>query len=102
MGASQGGEMRAAMQASKSSKQTGGLLLAPDVASYQCLREGPAGETAKKDLRKYTFKAGMCMKTNKTTTKCPKRNGHFRLADTNFAEICGEFATNRRYLRGGG
>jgi hypothetical protein len=40
----------------------------------------------------------MCMKTNKTTTKCPKRNGHFRLSfghfrqtDTNFTEFRGEF-----------
>jgi hypothetical protein len=47
MGTSQGEEMLAAMQASKSSKETGGLLLAPDVAPYQCLREGPAGDLAK-------------------------------------------------------
>src|SRR5208283_6169904 len=40
----------------------------------------------------------MCMKTNKTWTKCPKKVGHFRLSfghsrltDTNFAEIGGEF-----------
>ena len=30
------------------SAKTGGLLLAPDVAPYQRLREGPAGNTAKK------------------------------------------------------
>ena len=39
----------------------------------------------------------MCMKTNKIMTKCPKINGHFRLSfghfrltDTNSAEIRGE------------
>jgi hypothetical protein len=56
MGTSQGEEMLAAMQASKSSKKTGGLLFAPDVAPYQCLREGPAGNTAKKDVRKIRSK----------------------------------------------
>jgi hypothetical protein len=73
MGTSQGEEILAAMQASKSSKRTGGLLLAPDVVPYQYLREGPAGETAKRDLKKYTFKAGMCMKTNKYRTQCPEK-----------------------------
>ena len=55
------------------------------------------GNTAKKNLKIFTFKAGMCMKTNKTMTKCPKKVGrfclsfgHFRLTNTNFAEIRGE------------
>jgi hypothetical protein len=45
----------------------------------------------------------MCMKTNKSMTKCPDkighlrlRFGHFRLTDTNFAEIRGEFTVKRR------
>ena len=68
MGTSQGEEMLAAMQASKSSKKPVALLLALGVAPYQCLREGPAGETAKEDLKIFTFKAGMCMKTNNSLT----------------------------------
>ena len=53
----------------------------------------------KKILKIYTFEAGMYMKTNKIMTKCPKKVGHFclsfghfRLTDTNSAEIRGEFA----------
>ena len=90
----------------KSSKKTGGLLLAADVAPCQCLREGPAGKTGKQKNKKSTFKAGMCMKTNKTRTKCPEkvghlrlRFGHFRLTDMNFAEIRGEFTVSRRKYR---
>src|SRR5271166_5886625 len=56
------------------------------------------GILEKEILKIYTFKAGMCMKTNKNMTKCPKSNGHFRLSfghfrqtDTNFAEIRGEY-----------
>ena len=55
-------------------------------------------ERQKKEIKKNTFEAGMCMKTNKYTTKCPEkighlclRFGHLRLTDTNFAEIRGEF-----------
>jgi hypothetical protein len=48
--------------------------------------EGSTGDTTKKDFKKYTFKAGMCMKTNKTRTKCPKKVGHLRQTDTRFAE----------------
>jgi hypothetical protein len=47
---------------------TGGLLFAPDVAPYQRFREGPRGKTAKKEIKINTFKAGMCMKTNKYRT----------------------------------
>ena len=46
------------------------------------------------------------MKTNKTKTICPDkirhlclRFGHFRLTDTNFAEIRGEFTVKRRQCR---
>jgi hypothetical protein len=70
----------------------------PDVAPHLCPREGPSGDPAKANLKIFTFKAGMCMKTNKTMTKCPKRNGrfrlsfgHFRQTDTNSAEFRGEF-----------
>jgi hypothetical protein len=73
------------------------LLFSRDVAPHQCPRESPAGGTGKKDLKIITFKAGMYMKTNKSRTKCMKRNGHFRLSfghfrqtDTNSAEIRGE------------
>ena len=76
------------------------LRSSPDVAPYQRLREGPAGNTAKQKYKKSTFKAGMCMKTNKTRTKCPEKIrhfclsfGHFRLTDTNFAEKCGFVVT---------
>ena len=75
------------------------------VPPYQCIREGPAEDTAKKDFKIYTFEASMCMKTNKSWTKCPKRFGHLRLSfghfgitDTNFAEIRGEFTMKRRNL----
>jgi hypothetical protein len=50
-----------------------------------------------RNLKIFTFEAGMCMKTNKVMTKFPKKVGHlllsfghFRLTDTNFAEIWGE------------
>src|SRR5208283_2556445 len=73
--------------------------LAPDVAPYQCFREGPAGNTAKKKNKNSTFKAGMCMKTKETQTICPKKVGHFclsfghfRLTDMSFAEIRGELS----------
>jgi len=75
------------------------------VPPYQGFRQCPEGDTAKEILKIFTFKAGMCMKTNKTMTKCPKRNGrfrlsfgHFRQTDTNFAEIRGEFTMKRRNL----
>src|SRR5271165_3392065 len=75
------------------------------VPPYQCFRECPGGNTAKKDFKIYTFEAGMCMKTNKSKTKCPKRFGHlrlsfghFRLTDTNFAEFRGEITLKRRNL----
>jgi len=51
------------------------------------------------NLNIFTFKAGMYMKTNRIMTKCPEKNGYFRLSfghfrqtDTNFAGIPGEFA----------
>ena len=74
----------------------GGLLLAPDVPPYQDFREGPAGKPGKIEIKINTFEAGMCMKTNKSMTKCLKRNGHFRLrfghlrlTDTIFAGYSG-------------
>jgi len=82
-----------------------GPRLSPDVPPYQRLREGPAGNTGKQKNKKSTFKAGMCMKTNKTRTKCPEKIrhfclsfGHFRLTDLNFAEIRGELSMKRRNL----
>ena len=39
-----------------STHQHEGVLLSPDVASYQCLGEGPARNTAKKDVRKIRAK----------------------------------------------
>jgi hypothetical protein len=45
--------------------------LEPDVAPYQCLRGGLAGNNGEKDVTKNTFEAGMCLKTNKYLTKCP-------------------------------
>jgi hypothetical protein len=63
----------------------------PEVAPYQRVGQGPAGKTAKK-IKKNTFKAGMCLKTNKSWTNCQKtfghlclRFGHLRLTNTNFA-----------------
>jgi hypothetical protein len=60
----------------------------------------------KKILNKNTFEAGIYMKTNKYLTKCPEkighlclRFGHFRLSETNFAEIRGEFTVKRRKYR---
>jgi hypothetical protein len=80
--------------------------LSPDVPPYQCFREGPAGNTAKKDVNKNAFEAGICMKTNKSMTKCLEkighlclRFGHFRLTDANFAEIRREFTVKRRQYR---
>jgi len=48
------------------------------------LREGPAGKTGKQKNKILTFEAGMCMKTNKPMTKCPKRFGHLRLSFGHF------------------
>jgi hypothetical protein len=80
--------------------------LAPDMAPYQLLWEGPAGNTAKKKNKKSTFKAGMCMKTKETLTICPKTVGHFclsfghfRLTDTNFSEFRGEFMVAYQSIR---
>jgi len=74
-----------------------GPRLSPDVPPYQRFREGSGGNTSKKKLKINTFEAGMYMKTNKTWTKCPEKVGHlrlsfghFRLTDTNFAEIRGK------------
>jgi hypothetical protein len=39
--------------------------------------EGSTRNTARKDFKKDTFKAGMCMKTNKTWTKCPEKSRTF-------------------------
>ena len=76
---------------------------AADVAPYQCFRRSPSGKTAKTEIKISTFEAGMCMKTNKSRTKCPEKFGHlrlsfghFRLTDTNFTEIRGEFTVKRR------
>ena len=63
------------------------------VPSYQCFREDPTGGTAKKQIKKNTFKAGMCMKTNESKTKCPKKFGHLSLNNTNFAEKNGLVTT---------
>ena len=56
------------------------------------------GILQKKILKKNTFEAGICMKTNNSMTKCPEqighlclRFGHFCLTDTNYAEIRCEF-----------
>jgi len=68
-------------------------------AALSMLSEGPAGTLEKKILKQNTFEAGICMKTNKSMTKCPTQSGHlclrfghFCLTETNFAEIRGEFA----------
>ena len=81
--------------------------LSPDVPPYQRFREGQVGIRQKMILKIFTFEAGMCMKTNKTRTKCPEQIGHsclsfghFRLTDTNLAEIRGEFTMKRRNIRG--
>src|SRR5208283_4697493 len=65
-----------------------------------------AGILRKKILKIYTFEAGMCMKTNKIMTKCPKKVGHFclsfghfRLTDTNSAEFRREFTVKRGKCR---
>ena|SRR5271157_2543577 len=65
----------------------------PLINAFGKVRQGIQGE----NLKIFTFEAGMCMKTNKTMTKCPKKIGHFclsfghfRRTDTNFAEIRGE------------
>jgi hypothetical protein len=70
------------------------LRLSPDALAYQWLREGPAGNIRKQKNKKYTFKAGMYMKTKDSLTNCPKkvghlciRFGHFCPTDTHFAEI---------------
>ncbi len=85
-----------------SQKYTDSPVIRGNVLPYQCFRGGPSGDTAKIDLKINTFEAGMCMKTNKIMTKCPKKVGHFRLSighfgltDTNFAEIRGGFTTKR-------
>jgi hypothetical protein len=51
------------------------------------------GDLQKKDFKINTSEAGMCMKTNKSRTKCLEkvghlclRFGHLRRTDTNFAE----------------
>jgi hypothetical protein len=61
------------------------------------------GILQEKDFEKNTFEAGICLKTNKSMTICPEkighlclRFGHFRLTDTNFAEIQCEFTVKRR------
>jgi hypothetical protein len=66
-----------------------------------------AGILRKENLKIITFEAGMCMKTNKTMTKCPEKSGyfclsfgHFRLTNTNFAEIRGEFTVAYNNPRG--
>ncbi len=83
----------------------GGPRLAPDVPPYQCFREGPGGNTAKKDVKKSTFEAGMCMKTNKSRTKCPEKSRTFMSKIRTFAsnrhEFCrnsGEFTVKRRHF----
>jgi hypothetical protein len=49
-----------------------GLRFPPDVPPYQRFREGQGGDPAKKDVRKKTLEAGMCMKTSKYLTNCPE------------------------------
>jgi hypothetical protein len=56
---------------------TGGRLLEPNVASYQCFREGPGGNSAKKEIKLSTFKAGMYMKTKDNMTICPEKRRKF-------------------------
>jgi len=57
-------------------------------------------------FKRNTFEAGICMKINKSMTKCPEtighlciRFGHFRLTDTNFSGTRGEFTVKRRQCR---
>jgi hypothetical protein len=76
----------------------GGLLLAADVARYQCFREGPAGNTAKKDVNKIAFEAGMCMKTNKSQTKCLGKSRTFMSKIRTFASNRHEFCRKRRLV----
>jgi hypothetical protein len=54
------------------------------------------GILQEKNLKQNTFEAGICMKTNKSMTKCPEKTGHlclrfghFRLTNASFAEIYG-------------
>ena len=60
------------------------------------------GSRGKKRCLLSRFEAGMCMKTNKTTTICPEKNRHFCITKrhfmqrhTYFAEIGGFFVTLR-------
>jgi hypothetical protein len=62
------------------------------VAHYQRLMGSERGGTAKKDVNKKTFEAGMCMKTNKIKTECPKKSrtftSKFRTFTSNQHDFC--------------
>ena len=55
------------------------------------------GKPIKKDFNKYTTEAIICMKTNKTQTKCLTKSGHLRRIDTHFAEKSGFVLTICRF-----
>ena len=67
----------------------------PDVPPYQCFREGPAGNNAKKDVKKNTFEASMCMKTNKYRTKCPGKNRTFMYSIRTFSSNRHDFCRKK-------
>jgi hypothetical protein len=68
------------------------LRVSPDVPSYQGFREGPRGDSTKKDVIKKTFEAGMCMKTKGKLAKCPEKSrtflSKFRTFSANRYEFC--------------
>src|SRR5271157_1068767 len=72
----------------RSQRMRDGLAL----KSIQWKVQGPARGTPEK-RKKITSEAGMCIKTNKTKTKCLGKVGHLRLTDTNFAEKSGFVTT---------
>jgi hypothetical protein len=59
--------------------------------SWRREKSGARGSSEKKK-KLVTIKAGICMKTNKTTTICPAKKRHFRKTKRHFMQRHASFA----------
>lgn len=84
-----------ALEDQKSAKP-GGFRRTQHLAPYQCLGEGRAGSTAKKDFNN-SSEASMCLKTNKSLTKWLEKSRTFMARIRIFAYNRHEFCRKKRF-----